>query len=352
MNNFFSDKRINYLSEEDGTAFKRAVAHSFSRFDRRFRAHDGWVFGDSIYIQNIFEVRNEEKITSDIRQLLEDIEMIFSLLDGKNISDKSRFSIIDALISTENNEQTDVKIHIDSEYLSGYVNEKKECYFWFKREDLVKEVIRILSDYYGELNLEGTNLDESRGLYEPVLDLATNYGFFPTPIEVAHRIVAEAEIVHTPAPHRLTVLEPSAGLGNLAKFAVYAGGIVDCIEVHTERCTELDNTHLFRHVINADFILVEPDQKELYDRIIMNPPFEGERDIDHVIHALKFLKSDGLLVSIMSPGTEFRNRRKSKEFRNLMNSLNARWIDLPDDSFASVGSHSNTIILKVWKDGR
>ncbi|WP_279625623.1 hypothetical protein [Xenorhabdus ishibashii] len=39
-------------------------------------------------------MKNEEKIIPDIRQLLEDIETFFSLLDGKDISDRNRFSII------------------------------------------------------------------------------------------------------------------------------------------------------------------------------------------------------------------------------------------------------------------
>ncbi|OTA18285.1 hypothetical protein Xvie_00104 [Xenorhabdus vietnamensis] len=352
MNKFFSDASLKCLTEEHEMAFKKVVAHCFSLLDRRFRTHDGWVLGDNIDIKNLSGIRNEEKIASDLKQVLEDIEAIFLLLDGKNLSEKNRFNIIDALIKALNNEQINTRKTIDSEYLSGYIDEKRRCKLWFKREDLVKEVICLLGDYYGAPDFESTSINENRGLHEPTLSLATDYGFFPTPIEVAHLVIAEAEIIHTQGSHCLTVLEPSAGLGNLAKLAVDAGGIVDCIEVHAERCIELENTQLFRHVINADFITVEPTQGALYDRIIMNPPFEGERDIDHIVHALKFLKNDGLLVSIMSPGTEFRNRTKSKEFRTLMKSLNAKWTDLPDDSFASVGSHSNTILLKVWKDGR
>ncbi|MBC8944953.1 DUF4942 domain-containing protein [Xenorhabdus indica] len=351
MSKIFSGKNLNNVTQKQGATFKRAVAHSFSRLDRRFRAHDGWLLGDKIYIENLYEDKNEEKISSDIIEMLEDVEIIFSLLDDKNLSEKNQFSIIDTLINAGTNEP-DKKKPIDSAYFSGFIDEKKGGNLWFKREVLVKEVIHILGDYYGATDLNDTEIDKNRGLHEPTLSLATHYGFFPTPIEVAHWIITKAELTNEPEFHQLTVLEPSAGLGNLAKLAVDAGCIVDCIEVHTERCLELENTQLFRHIINADFITIEPNQEKLYDRIIMNPPFEGERDIDHVVHALKFLKSNGLLVSIMSPGTEFRNQRKSKEFRALMKSLNAKWIDLPEDSFVSVGSHSNTILLKVWKDGR
>src|SRR5690606_26059118 len=38
-------------------------------------------------------------------------------------------------------------------------------------------------------------------------------------------------------------------------------------------------------------------------------------------------KPDGLLVAIMSAGTEFRETRKSIAFRALMEKMNARWTD-------------------------
>jgi 16S rRNA G1207 methylase RsmC len=32
----------------------------------------------------------------------------------------------------------------------------------------------------------------------------------------------------------------------------------------------------------------------------MNPPFDRERDVDHVMHVLKFLKEDGALFGLRS----------------------------------------------------
>ena len=71
-------------------------------------------------------------------------------------------------------------------------------------------------------------------------------------------------------------------------------------------------------MIRGDFLHLKPDPENLYDRVVMNPPFDRERDIDHVIHALKFLAPEGVLVAIMSAGTEFRETRKSVAFRELM----------------------------------
>jgi hypothetical protein len=84
----------------------------------------------------------------------------------------------------------------------------------------------------------------------------------------------------------------------------------------------------------------------------MNPPFDMERDIDHVVHALDFLKDDGCLAAIMSAGTEFRETRKAIAFRALVEKLNGSFRDLPHGSFAEVGTYVNTITVKFWKDGR
>jgi hypothetical protein len=84
----------------------------------------------------------------------------------------------------------------------------------------------------------------------------------------------------------------------------------------------------------------------------MNPPFDRERDIDHVVHALDFLEPDGFLTAIMSAGTEFRETRKSQAFRALVERMNGKWDDLPPGSFSSVGTNINTMRLRVYKDGR
>ena len=71
-----------------------------------------------------------------------------------------------------------------------------------------------------------------------------------------------------------------------------------------------------------------------------------------IMHAMKFLKEDGFLISIMSAGTDFRETKKANAFRALMRSMNATYHDLAPGSFASVGNYVNTIVLQFWKDGR
>ncbi len=111
----------------------------------------------------------------------------------------------------------------------------------------------------------------------------------------------------------------------------------------------------------ADFLKISPETTGLYDRVVMNPPFDRERDIDHVLHAISFLKPGGVLVAIMSAGTELRETKKSKAFRELVEKMSGAgrrwggfhrgdvWRDLPERSFSSVGTNCNTIRLKITK---
>jgi ABC-type branched-subunit amino acid transport system substrate-binding protein len=84
----------------------------------------------------------------------------------------------------------------------------------------------------------------------------------------------------------------------------------------------------------------------------MNPPFDRERDIDHVMHAMKFLKDDGMLIAIMSAHTEFAQSKKAVAFREYIERLHGDFRDNPAGSFSSVGTNVNTIVLRVRKDGK
>ncbi len=55
-----------------------------------------------------------------------------------------------------------------------------------------------------------------------------------------------------------------------------------------------------------------------FDRVVMNPPFERQQDIDHVSRAAGMLKPGGRLVSVMSAGVTFRENNKTRWFRDLI----------------------------------
>ena len=80
----------------------------------------------------------------------------------------------------------------------------------------------------------------------------------------------------------------------------------------------------------------------------MNPPFENQKDIDHVNHAFSLLKDGGKLISIMSASVKFRKNKKTKEFRELIDE-NGFIIDLPEKSFKDSGTLVHTIMVVLNK---
>lgn len=115
--------------------------------------------------------------------------------------------------------------------------------------------------------------------------------FFPTPEVVAQHV---AEIADAQPQHR--VLEPSAGLGALAAAVK---GNVTCIELSALRCAVLRAKGF--SVVQADFLkwAAEARLHASFDRIVMNPPFDGGRWRAHLEAAIELVAPKGVLVSVL-----------------------------------------------------
>ncbi len=164
------------------------------------------------------------------------------------------------------------------------------------------------------------------------------YGYFPTPPEVAKRLIDLAEI-----EAGMSVLEPSAGQGGIADF-IPQGCLIDCIELLPDNVAVLAKKGYM--VQACDFLSIEP--KPLYDRAVMNPPFEKQADIDHVTHAWGCVRPGGKLAAIMSAGVLFRENRKSAMFRELAEKYG--YIErLPEQSFKESGTGVNTCMVVMDK---
>ncbi|QMI49917.1 SAM-dependent methyltransferase [Burkholderia sp. MBR-1] len=166
-----------------------------------------------------------------------------------------------------------------------------------------------------------------------------DFGYFPTPAAVVERLVELAD-VHD----RHRVLEPSAGRGNIA--CAFRDAAVDCYELLPANVDAL-NALGYDHwtITQADFLTIQPTP--IYDRIVMNPPFERRADIHHVRHAPKFLATDGLLVSVMSAGVLFRTDRLAVEFRALVDARGGEIEELPDGAFKASGTMVNTVVAVI-----
>lgn len=176
-----------------------------------------------------------------------------------------------------------------------------------------------------------------------VQNVRQDFGQFDSPPAVVSRVIALAEI----AP-RMTLLEPSAGIGNIALAAAAAGAEVMCFEIDERRCETLVKasakaSHRLDMVVQQDFLTEDPCP--LYDRVVMNPPFARQADIAHVMHAVRFLKPGGRLVSVMSPTWQTRGTKIAQEFRAFLTKLKAVVVDLPSESFKESGTCVNAVIV-------
>lgn len=171
-----------------------------------------------------------------------------------------------------------------------------------------------------------------------VRTIQQDFGYFPTPAPVVVRLIELADL-----KPGMCVLEPSAGQGAIATRLWDSKVNVNCWELLPKNPAVLrDAGH---RVVEGDFLLVSPEAA--YDRVVMNPPFAKQADIQHVNHALKFVRSGGRLVSVMSSSITFRDNKLTTDFRNLVRERGGSIEALEDGAFKSSGTMVRTVIVVI-----
>jgi predicted RNA methylase len=167
------------------------------------------------------------------------------------------------------------------------------------------------------------------------------FGAFFTPTDLAKQVVELAGF-----DRDYDTLEPSAGRGALVAEVLKVGGMVECFEIQPGYVEYLRSQFEIQAAVTcADFLTVEPEPR--FERVVMNPPFAGQADIDHVLHAFQFLTEGGRLVSITSESVLFRKNRKAAQFRKFVDDHGGSFKALPPDSFKSSGTSVNACILVI-----
>lgn len=173
-----------------------------------------------------------------------------------------------------------------------------------------------------------------------------DWGYFPTPDDLADKVIEMAGI--RPG---MKVLEPSAGAGALATRAVMAAGgdfdqvtVAELLPANAQRLRQAG----WSFVNQCDFLTLTP--APIFDVVVMNPPFGGSAgphaDVDHVNHALNFLKPTGRLVAITSPSWERTSARKAQAFRALIDESEAQVVQVSDGTFRESGTNVATRIVQ------
>lgn len=169
----------------------------------------------------------------------------------------------------------------------------------------------------------------------------SDFDFFATPTELAERVADEADV-----KDGQTVLEPSAGHGALA-VAVRGrapGAKITAVEILPENRAVLVK-HGFDVLPEGNFLLVGG---QTFDRIVMNPPFSGTKGLDHTEHAWGLLAPGGKLVAILPAGVKYRQDKRFKAFRSLVD-RHGTMEDLPEGSFKASGTMVRTVLVTLSK---
>jgi len=171
------------------------------------------------------------------------------------------------------------------------------------------------------------------------------FQLFQTPEPLAARMIELAEL--SPG---LAVLEPSAGLGRLLRPILAAGCRATAVEVNPDLAGELFLTFPEVTLKQRDFLTIRPPRegncglilKDLpepfFQRVIMNPPFHMRADVRHVLHALEFLASPGILVGLC-----LATRHREAALRDLCD----HWETIPAGTFRGEGTNVETILFRI-----
>ncbi|NLS03595.1 DUF4942 domain-containing protein [Rhizobium sp. P32RR-XVIII] len=203
----------------------------------------------------------------------------------------------------------------------------------FFSPDGLLDINRALAEFYGEVLPDA---EEEGAKRQAGTAVSKDLQFYWSPQDVIERAL-EAAGIYKPRDYNgsapaYRVLEPSCGDGRILDELRAYGCRPFGIEVHSGRAAE---ARAKGHSVLTGNFLDQPARPD-FDFVVMNPPFYGRHYVKHVLHALKFLKPGGTLVSIL-PATAHYDHKE----------LEGQWTDLPVGSFSEAGTNVPTGILKM-----
>ncbi len=174
-------------------------------------------------------------------------------------------------------------------------------------------------------------------------NLKKEFQFFGTPSDLADDLIELADIKEDDV-----ILEPSAGQGAIIN-AIHK--VLPTKNVNWCELMPLNQTFV-RRINNTTFIcedFLKHDIKGFYDKIIANPPFSKNQDIEHIMKMWDALKSGGRIVTVASRHWRSSSNKKETAFRAFLDSVNAEIIDIDAGKFKDSGTMIATVILVINK---
>lgn len=162
-------------------------------------------------------------------------------------------------------------------------------------------------------------------------NLKKEFQFFATPDELADELVYFADL-----KQHDTILEPSAGQGAIIKAINKICDVVpDCFELMEINVAVLNKSELRFNLIGDDFL---NHNGKAYSKIIANPPFTKNQDIDHLKEMFECLARGGRLVCITSSSWVNGSQKKQIAFREWLDEVKAEIVDIEKGTFKQSGT--------------
>lgn len=176
------------------------------------------------------------------------------------------------------------------------------------------------------------------------VNIKKEFQFFGTPAELADKLVGLAEIKHDDI-----ILEPSAGQGAIIKaiHRVFPNKRViwcELMDINQNVLFQLQDKQTF---LQPDFLTIK--SFPFYEKIIANPPFSNNQDIDHIRKMYEVCKVGGRIVSIASNSWRTSSSKKKKAFADWLNDINADIEDIPRGAFKESGTTVGGCIITITK---
>jgi len=147
-------------------------------------------------------------------------------------------------------------------------------------------------------------------------NLKKEFQFFATPENLANELVFLADL-----KEQDSILEPSAGQGAIIKEINKVTSITpDCYELMDINVSILKKTGLNFNFLGANFF---NNNGKKYSKIIANPPFTKNQDIEHLQVMYNLLKKGGRLVCITSESWVNGSQKKQVDFRDWLDDVEA-----------------------------
>jgi hypothetical protein len=174
-------------------------------------------------------------------------------------------------------------------------------------------------------------------------NLKKEYQFFGTSDTLCDRLVAHAQLNEYD-----TILEPSAGQGAIIKainkIALHI--VPDCYEIMELNRVMLNKSGLKFNLIGEDFL---KHSGKKYTKIIANPPFSNNQDIDHLMAMYDCLEVYGRLVCMTGNSWFIGSQKKQLEFKRWLETVDSQIIDVEAGAFKESGTNIATKIIVINK---